>query len=380
MITESTLHGYRPKRALEGITVVDVDVHIHEEPAALAPYCEMPWRKSLEFLETVPHRYLDIPGFAPQMSPYAPFPNAAGGKRRNTVTSAKQMREDLDELGVDIGILFPDHLLTLAALPQADYAVALARAYNRWMVEEWLEQERGLRGAIVAPSQDPLAAAEEIHKYADHPFVSCIYLPTSCVDPLYGHRSYNPMYAAAEETGLPVFLHSVQAIHPVFPFNTYRFETVFGAHTLIHSFSIIVNLVSMMETGVPVRFPNLKIAFSEGGLGWVPWIMLRMDKEYAERRRDVPFLKERPSHYVQQMYFATQPIEEPEHLKDMATLFSLFDAENHVLFASDWPHHDFDHPSKVLQIPLDKDKQRKIMGGNALRLLKLTDPHAAATA
>src|SRR4029078_11582622 len=163
-------------------------------------------------------------------------------------------------------------------------------------------------------------------------------------------RSYDPIFEAAQETGLPVFLHSVRTMHPVFPFNTNRFETIFGVHSIIHTFSLIVNLVSMMETGVPVRYPDLKIVFTEGGLGWVPWIMLRMDKEFLERRRDVPFLKERPSHYVQQMYFATQPIEEPEHMKDMATLFSLFDAESHVLFASDWPHHDFDHPSKVLQI------------------------------
>ncbi len=369
---DSTLQGRRPKRALEGITVVDVDVHIHESPEALMPYCEMPWRKSLEALVNVPRRYLDIPGFAPTFSPYAPFPDS-GGKRRNTVTNAKQMRADLDELGVDFGVLFPDHFLMLAILPQADYAVALGRAYNRWLVDEWLSEDNGLKGAIIAPSQDPLAAAEEIRRYADHKHVSGVFLPTCCVDPLYGNRRYDPIYAAAQETGLPVFLHSVQALHPVFPFNTYRFETIFGAHSIIHSFSIIVNLVSMLETGVPVRFPDLKIVFTEGGLGWVPWIMLRMDKEYNERRRDVPFLKEHPSYYVQQMYFATQPIEEPEHSQDMATLLSLFNAENHVLFASDWPHHDFDHPSKVLQIPVGAEKQRKIMGGNAMRLLKLTE-------
>ena len=43
-----------------------------------------------------------------------------------TVTSAKQMREDLDELGVDIGVLFPDHLLLHAAIKQDDYALSLA--------------------------------------------------------------------------------------------------------------------------------------------------------------------------------------------------------------------------------------------------------------
>ena len=52
-------------------------------------------------------------------------------------------------------------------------------------------------------------------------------------------------------------------------------------------------------------------------------------------------------------------------------LLTLFNGENSVLFASDWPHHDFDHPSKVLQIPLSNEVQRKIMGGNAMRLLNL---------
>ena len=84
---------------------------------------------------------------------------------------------------------------------------------------------------------------------------------------------------------------------------------------------------------------------------------MRLDKEYSERRRDVPLLTERPSHYLQRMFFATQPIEEPEHLADMATLMGLFDGENNVVFASDWPHHDFDHPDKVLQIPLSDEAQ-----------------------
>ena len=122
------------------------------------------------------------------------------------------------------------------------------------------------------------------------------------------------------------------------------------------------NLVHMIESGVPVRFPRLRIAFTEAGISWVPWVMMRMDKEFIERRRDVPFLTEPPSHYVKQMWFATQPIEEPEHMRDVAALIDLFDGENQVVFASDWPHHDFDHPSKVLQIPVAEDVQAKIMG------------------
>ena len=373
----STLAGHAPRK--DDLVIVDVDVHAHETPAALAPYCEMPWRKTLEHLATVPARYLDIPGFAPSIGLWPSFPQS-GGDRRNTVTSAAQMRQDLDDLGVDIGVIFPDHLLSHAGLKQTDYAVALARAYNRWLVEEWLTQDNGLKGAIIAPHHDPEAAAAEIRKYAGHPHVVSVYLPTCVVEPLYGHRRYDPTFAAAQEAGLPVMLHSVTLVHPNFPFNLQGYETMFATHLLAHPLALVANLVSMMETGVPERFPELKICFTEGGIAWVPWIMLRMDKEYAERRREVPILKDRPSSYVKKMFFATQPIEEPEHLGDMATLLTLFGGEDSVMFASDWPHHDFDHPNKVLQIPVADHVRRKIMGENAMKLLKLTRPVRAAAA
>jgi uncharacterized protein len=366
--TDSTLQKHTAHK--KDLLIVDTDVHINETPAALAPYCEMPWRKTLEHISTMPQRYLDIPAFAPMASPWPMFPDS-GGQRRMTVTSAAQMRQDLDDLGVDVGVLFPDHFLLHAAIKQADYAVALARAYNRWLVDEWLTEDNGLLGVVIAPHHDPVAAADEIRRNAGHRNVVGVYLPTSCVEPLYGNRRYDPMYEAAQETGLPVMLHSVTALHPVFPFNLQGFESTFAAHLLAHPFSLISNLVSMMETGVPVRFPELKIAFTEGGIAWVPWLMWRMDKEYGERRREVPFLTDRPSTYVRRMFFATQPIEEPEHLSELANLLTMFDGENSVMFASDWPHHDFDHPSKVLQIPVSKEAQRKIMGGNALRLLNL---------
>lgn len=367
---DSTLQGHTAQK--KGLLIVDMDVHANETPAALLPYCEMPWRKTLEALDKVPHRYLDIPAFAPTVNPIPPFPQS-GGDRRTTVSSAAQMRSDLTELGVDIGVIFPDHLLLHAAIKQADYAIALAQAYNRWLVDEWLGGENGLKGAVIAPHHDPLAAAAEIRRYAGHKNVVAAYLPTSCVEPLYGHRRYDPVYDAAQETRLPVVLHSVTAIHPVFPFNLHGYETTFATHLLAHPLSLIANLVSMMESGVPARFPTLKIAFTEGGIAWVPWIMWRMDKEYGERRREVPFLKDRPSTYVRQMFFATQPIEEPENLRSMATLLSLFGGEDSVVFASDWPHHDFDHPNKVLQIPVADEVRRKIMGANAMRLLGLEE-------
>jgi len=365
----------RPERLRLGdVVVVDADVHANESPAALAPYCDMPWRRSLELLAETPARYLDIPGFAPALKLDPPFP---GGFNTRTVTSATQMRDELAAIQVDIGILFPDNLLSMAQLPNAEYAAALARAYNRWLAEEWLH-EPSLYGALIAAPQDPANAAREIARHAGNPKVVAVYLPTSAVYPLWGHRTYDPIFAAAEEAGLPVMLHSVSAVSPVFPFNIEQFDTALARHTVSHCFAMMANMIDMVTTGVPVRFPTLKICFTEAGVSWVPFMMWRLDKEYNESRREVPFLEDRPSAYIKKMYFATQPIEEPENGKELVAMMRLFDGEDQVLFASDWPHHDFDHPRQVFDLPLPPEAKRKIMGENALRLFGIPAPHKAA--
>jgi predicted TIM-barrel fold metal-dependent hydrolase len=69
------------------------------------------------------------------------------------------------------------------------------------------------------------------------------------------------------------------------------------------------------------------------------------------------------------MWFATQPIEEPENPAFMVeTIHHVGD--DRVIFASDWPHHDFDHPKGVLNLPMSQDLKRKVMGENALDAFK----------
>ena len=115
--------------------IVDADVHVHDAPAALAPYCDQPWRRSLEALAETPARYLDIPGFAPSLKLDPPIP---GGQPLRAVRTAAAMREELSALGIDVGILFPDNMLLFAPIPHVEYATALSHAYNQWMMEEWL--------------------------------------------------------------------------------------------------------------------------------------------------------------------------------------------------------------------------------------------------
>lgn len=373
MTTQEASVTERKRERLEDILIVDADVHVHEAPGEMARYCDMPWRKSLEVLEHIPERYLDLPGFSPGGggSYCAPFPGGHDSKRM--VFTAKQMRNELSELAIDIAVLFPDHLLKLAVLPQIDYAAAVARAYNAWLIDRWCTREKGLLGVLVAAPQDPLDAAREIERYAKEPGIVGVYLPTAGVDPLWGHRKYDPIYQAAQDADLPVLLHSVTVVHPVFPCQVHQFDTELARHAVAHTFSMMANLVSIVTTGVPVRFPKLRIAFTEAGVSWIPFIMNRLDKEYIERRREVPFLENRPSYYIKKFYFGTQPVEEPENPQDLVTLIKLYGGEETTMFASDWPHHDFDHPLKVYQLPFSPEIRRKVMGENALRFFQIDE-------
>jgi predicted TIM-barrel fold metal-dependent hydrolase len=360
------------RETLADLFVLDADVHVHEDPLELAEYADPPWDVALREIAKVEERYLDLPGMSPRAEYRVPFPG--GSNRRQVATSAAEMRQGLDALHVDQAVLFPDHLLSLAMVRDPGFATTLARAYNRWLHERWLTADRSLKGALVVAPQNPQAGAEDIRRHAGGREFACVYLPASGLKILYGHELYDPVYHAASEAGLPVVIHSVEAVYPAFPFQLEQFRTSLAVHALAHPLSMVANLVSMLETAVPVRFPTLKLGFMEAGTGWIPFIANRLDKEYVERRREVPLLQERPSRTMRRFFYGTQPIEEPERRADVVALFELFDGENQAMFASDWPHHDFDHPQHVFALPFSPQARRKIMGLNAARFFGIDVP------
>ena len=237
-----------------------------------------------------------------------------------------------------------------------------------------MSRKQGLYGAVVAAPHDPEDAAREIRRYGALDEFVGVYLPTAGVNPLWGSRRYTPIFEAAAEMRLPVMLHSVGLIHAAFPFNVEQFRTILFRHPIQHEFALMANMFSMLEAALPVRFPELRVVFTEGGFSWVPFTMWRLDKEYHEYRSLAPLLEHPPSHYIRQFYYATQPIEEPERPQDLVTMLDMFDGADQVMFASDWPHHDFDHPRQVLNMPFPADVKRKIMGENALALFGIEAP------
>jgi predicted TIM-barrel fold metal-dependent hydrolase len=99
--------------------------------------------------------------------------------------------------------------------------------------------------------------------------------------------------------------------------------------------------------------------------------MQRLDHEYMMRSCEAPGLKRLPSEYMRDMYYTTQPLER-SNLKLTQATMEAFNAETQLLFASDWPHWDFDPPSSILTLPfLSEQAKRNILGLNAAKLFNL---------
>lgn len=284
------------------------------------------------------------------------------------------MREQLlDAYGVDYAILTGSGILGCGTLPDYDYAAALARAHNDWVIDHWLPADPRFYAAIVVAPQDPEQAAAEIRRLGEHPrFVEV--LMTSATRIPYGQRFYHPIYAAAEEMGLPVAIHpgkeGTGIANP--PTGAGYPSTYLEWHTNL-SANYMAQVTSLVCEGVFEKFPNLKFVCVEGGLSWIPHLMWRLDKNWKALRSLVPWLKRLPSEYIiDHVRFTTQPIEEPEKPEHLVEIFEMMHADKIVMYSSDYPHWDFDSPTAGLP-KLPEPMRSNIMWRNAQQLYGLPD-------
>jgi predicted TIM-barrel fold metal-dependent hydrolase len=182
------------------------------------------------------------------------------------------------------------------------------------------------------------------------------------------HNRHMKVYRALEERGLPLSFHS--AINPAEPvFKTLnRFASV---HGLGFPFYNILHVTNWVTNGIGERFPKLPVIWIEGGLAWVPFLMQRLDHEFMLRPSEYPLLKKKPSDYMRDMYYASQPMEAVDK-GALECTFRMINAETQLLYASDYPHWDFDLPSSIWDLPFLSEKAKhNILGGNSARLFKL---------
>jgi len=349
--------------------IIDVDVHIHEDQAELARFAEGSFRQALERAPTAEF-WLDAPDYSP-LTLYDPPIADTPGRAIHVVRTRHELRDDLDRLGIDAAIIFSGRLLNMAARPEPSYPVAVMRAYNRYVQELWLRPADGIFGAIMVVPQDPAASAREIERYAAIPGFAGIYLPMASVDPLWGHPRYDPIYAAAEAADLPVALHGYTQVHSVYPYGLERVDTALAKQLLSKPFGTMANFVSIVTGGVLARFPRLKVVFTECGIGWLPYLLGRLDRQVEWTRAEVPFYSSAPSgHVLPHVYLTTHSLEAPPNPDALEPLLAAWGLQDHLMFASDWPHFDADRVERVADLPIPADWKRKIFHHNARAAFK----------
>ncbi|MFE9203367.1 amidohydrolase family protein [Micromonospora sp. NPDC007230] len=255
----------------------------------------------------------------------------------------------LDGNGIDRAVLIGGEVLGLGAMPDPDAAAMIASAYNQWLATTWFDADGRYRGYIVVGAQDPVLAAQEIRRAAEDERFVGVLLPLTGI--LMGLRHYYPIYEAAHEVGIPVAVHpnSGEGIFRTSPpmaggTPTYYVEWHSGLSQVFQA-----NLISLVCHGVFERFPNLKVILTEGGLGWIPDVMWRLDKNVKGLRDEVPWVRRLPSEYiVDHVRFTTQPLPEPKRRHHLHVLCEIARADRTLMFSSDYPHWDFDDPRHAL--------------------------------
>jgi predicted TIM-barrel fold metal-dependent hydrolase len=370
-------HATRQSESYEDYFLVDIDAHVTETQF---------WPEIIALIENdVIRQWGDaalarpggqtallntVPGMTYQYL-YGRIPHQAGllePVEKNGVHHFTELaRRSMDAMGLDYQIVFPTPMLTLGMHPQDDVEVALSKAYNRWLTERILPEDERLKGLVYLPFNTPEACVQLVKQYAGNDDVIGYTVCSTRNKPIH-HNSYIPLYAAIEETGKPLAWHSgFNWGDPSFS----QLNRFISMHALSFVHYSLIHMTNWIINGLPERFPKLKHIWVESGLAWVPYLMQRLDHEYMMRSCEAPGLKRLPSEYMREMYYTTQPLER-SNLKLTQATMEAFNAETQLLFASDWPHWDFDPPSSVTTLPfLSEQAKRNILGLNAARLFNL---------
>lgn len=347
-------------------TVIDADAHYLESLHELADYLDDddPWKERFSSAGN-PHHTVDL------------FPSSTGdrqlyGRIRRDHTSypdapmtAEELPATMDFLDVEKIVLISHNVLSFARLNADDERpVKFANAYTDFMLDRVVAPDEGIYTVVPVPYQSPEESVALIDRVADEPGIVGVCLITSGAEPPLGNRKYDPIYAASERAGLPVVFHTGGG--GIDEFHARGYEKFIETHVLGFLTSNAAQLTSVVVQGVPEKFPDLDIAFLESGIFYVPMMMHRLDAEYLKRPSEVPFLERRPSEYIREFYFGTQPLEIPENGAYLRTVIEMIGGPERLMYASDYPHWDYDPPSVIDDMDfLTESEKHRILAGTA---------------
>lgn len=290
----------------------------------------------------------------------------------------KARLEDMDANHIERSLCFPTFPRfcgqTFMEATDKELGMACIVAYNDWMVEEWCGDSGGrLIPLCLIPLWDPAAAAAEVRRNAARGVRAVAftelpaYLDLPSLHDADGH--WDPFLAGCDETGTTICIHIGSAS---------RFsKSSSDAPRIARQAALFINsqlsMIDWLTCGVLARFPNIRVAFSESQIGWMPFVLERLDHLWAKNRAGAdihPLIVRPPSTYMAGRIFGCF-FEDDFGLVSRDVI-----GIDQITFECDYPHQDSlwphtrDYAEKAMAM-LAPEEIEKVVRGNAITLFQL---------
>src|SRR5436309_12388075 len=241
--------------------------------------------------------------------------------------------KDMEMDGVDAEVIY-GILGTASKLNDMEASNEVLRIYNDWLKEFCSHYPDRHIGLACLPYGDIDAAVKEIHRVAK---MGLRGLELSCswdMEPMW-HPVWEPLWQAVNDVALPLHFHTFPALPPGKLDQQTGLTRRAAFFTVVSGFQMnLVNiLAAVIGAAVLERYPKIRIAFGESGIGWVPYALDRMDFEWEDRFHDLG-LKMKPSDYWRRQCKATFQFDRigTKLIDDMGV--------ETLMWGSDYPHGD----------------------------------------
>jgi uncharacterized protein len=247
----------------------------------------------------------------------------------------------MDAQGIAVSVLFPTMTLGLDDLPDQGFVNASAHAYNEWIRDFAAADPVRLRWAAVLPLTDLEWARAELEwaigEGATTVMLSPIPTPTG---QSLGSPDLDPLWGRLVEAGLPAVVHASNPASPTLGLIRHLANRVQWQMGVPLQLQLAV--LHVIDGGALERFPQLRVGFFEGDVGWLPHWLGRLDETYekmalvgGDRRRSAR------AQFRDQCVISGEPSDVGLGL----TVETV--GADHVLWASDWPHQDGAWPDPI---------------------------------
>ncbi|WP_242098595.1 amidohydrolase family protein [Sphingomonas sp. CROZ-RG-20F-R02-07] len=265
---------------------------------------------------------------------------------------------DMDRLGIDIQAISPSpgqyHYFT-----DPDTGRAAARLFNDGIAAAVAEHPDRLVGMGTVPLQDPQMAVEEMRRCVHDLDLRAIEIGSNVNGVDLHDARFRPFLAAAEELGVPLFLHPLGFTHAD-RMTDYYFNNLIG-----NPLESTLAIGHLIFGGVLDRYPGLRICVAHGG-GYMPGYWGRMDHGWRARGDCREHCRHLPSSYLRRLWLDTL-VFDPEQLASLVRTHPT----DRLCMGSDYPF-DMAEPDPVgFHQNLTEQQQAMILGGNAAALLRI---------